>query len=505
MRRRLRSRVWWRGLWSRRATAVVLGVALGLIGGWLGIVAGGPSQGRVGPLTVDTAVVPSWPGGSTIHLPPLGSVRLPTHRGPVGIDTTVQGIDLGAAQRWLGNASDPAIEQQSTSEVEAALRWAVARAVAAALVGSVLLTLLVTRRPLAVASALVTTVAVLVVGGVWAVATYDSAGLRQPTFSGELVNAPRVVGDISAVPQDLSQYGTELAGLVDNLTRVMHAVDELPVGPSTGDSVVLVHISDIHLAVQAWPLVRQVASTYGADAIIDTGDVADHGTAIENAALSPIASLGLPYIYVKGNHDSTATVSALRAMPDVTVLDDSTVTVDGLTVAGAGDPRFTPDKSTRSDGPLGDDEVQRAAARLRTFVTGWDSAHRERPVDVVAFHDPAGAVSLDGVAPTLLFGHLHTRYTWVGKEGSRILVQGSTGGAGLRALQGERPTPVTLSVLYFSRADGRLTAFDDITLGGLGTTTAEVSRIVVEPDGRTPVDAVPDGLDAALAPLSPPG
>ncbi len=55
-----------------------------------------------------------------------------------------------------------------------------------------------------------------------------------------------------------------------------------------------------------------------------------------------------------------------------------------------------------------------------------------------------------------------------------------TGGAGLRALEGEEPTPVTLSVLYLDPTSGELQAWDDITLGGLGLTTATVERRQVE-------------------------
>ena len=62
------------------------------------------------------------------------------------------------------------------------------------------------------------------------------------------------------------------------------------------------------------------------------------------------------------------------------------------------------------------------------------------------------------------------------------MVQGSTGGAGLRALEGEEPTPVTLTVLYFHPGSKDLAAWDDITLGGLGLTSAEIDRHVVEPE-----------------------
>ena len=63
------------------------------------------------------------------------------------------------------------------------------------------------------------------------------------------------------------------------------------------------------------------------------------------------------------------------------------------------------------------------------------------------------------------------------------MVQGSTGGAGLRGLQGEYPEPLTCTVLYLDRDTGVLRAYDEITLGGLGETEVTIQRTVV-PRGR---------------------
>ena len=51
---------------------------------------------------------------------------------------------------------------------------------------------------------------------------------------------------------------------------------------------------------------------------------------------------------------------------------------------------------------------------------------------------------------------------------TRLLVEGSTGGAGLRGLEKEKATPLTLSVLYFDETHA-LKAYDDIQLGGTGS------------------------------------
>ena len=64
---------------------------------------------------------------------------------------------------------------------------------------------------------------------------------------------------------------------------------------------------------------------------------------------------------------------------------------------------------------------------------------------------------------------------------------GSTGGAGLRGLDhgSGRPTPYQASVLYFDAETGRLQARDDIDLGGIGLTSAQVERhIEADPDRR---------------------
>jgi hypothetical protein len=64
------------------------------------------------------------------------------------------------------------------------------------------------------------------------------------------------------------------------------------------------------------------------------------------------------------------------------------------------------------------------------------------------------------------------------------MVEGSTGGAGLRGLEGDKATPLTLSVLYFDEHHD-LKAYDDIQLGGTGESNVEMQRNVIgaKPDG----------------------
>lgn len=83
------------------------------------------------------------------------------------------------------------------------------------------------------------------------------------------------------------------------------------------------------------------------------------------------------------------------------------------------------------------------------------------------------------------------------------MVEGSTGGGGLRAVQNKKPAPVEASVLYLDRTTKRLQAWDEITLGGLGLSRAEVSRHLPRENqpGATPA---PSGSPHSSGPPSGP-
>lgn len=90
------------------------------------------------------------------------------------------------------------------------------------------------------------------------------------------------------------------------------------------------------------------------------------------------------------------------------------------------------------------------------------------------------------------------------KKGTRLRVEGSTGGSGLRAVEGKYPDPIEASILYFDRDTRRLQAWDEIKLGGLGLTTAEVSRHLPKENlpGAAPSPS-PSPTPSPSPPLSP--
>lgn len=281
-----------------------------------------------------------------------------------------------------------------------------------------------------------------------------------------------MVGNARNIVSEFDVYQKELARLVTNVTKLYEATSTLPAYTPDPTTIRVLHVSDIHLNPAAWQIIKSLVKQYKIDVIIDTGDTMDHGSAAENAFLDPVATLGAPYVWVRGNHDSATTQKYLATRKNATVLDDGrAVSVGGLRIAGVGDPQFTPDRSVVEEG---DFDERTAGGKLA------DSLRTQRlagtPVDIALAHNPVAAAEADGLAPLALAGHIHHRENSVLPGGTRLMIEGSTGGGGLRAVQGKKPAPVQASVLYLDRRTRHLQAWDEITLGGLGLSKAEVSR-----------------------------
>ncbi|MEV8210107.1 metallophosphoesterase, partial [Streptomyces sp. NPDC079189] len=289
-----------------------------------------------------------------------------------------------------------------------------------------------------------------------------------------------VVGDARSIVTDFDVYQRELARLVTNVTKLYDATSTLPVYRPDPATLRVLHVSDIHLNPASWQIIGSLVRQYDIDVIIDSGDTMDHGSAVENGFLDPIRDLGAPYVWVRGNHDSRITQMYLERFKNVHVLDDGrAVDVGGLRVAGMGDPQFTPDRSLPDQGAAAE---RMAGMRLASALRAQEQAGT--PVDIAVTHEPDAARETDGTVPLVLAGHVHHRQNELMRFGTRLKVEGSTGGGGLRALQNKKPEKVRASVLYLDRTTRRLQAWDEITLGGLGLTTAEVSRHL--PEGNQP-------------------
>lgn len=491
---------------GRRAGLWLARIGLALVGALVAVLLFARISAPIGPFDATLAVRPGS-GGAEVAVPPLGSLAVDVFDGPLRLDVQLQSVDQVRAQEL---ANDPVRLAGVVDRVTADLQGAVVKllviTVVVALLGAALVSWLVLRRrrePLIAAG--LTGALLLGIGGVGAT-TWRPEAMSAPTYTGLLVNANSLIGNAQDIVARFDAYRASLEDLVANVGSLYSTLSSLPPPGAADETVALLHVSDLHLNPAGFDLVAQVVSQFQVDGVLDTGDITDWGSPPENQLISSVGTLGVPYVFIRGNHDSATTAELIAAQPNTTVLDDSATEIDGISIVGAKDPRFTPDKSTGDDdAPL--EVLTRSGERLAELVDSLDEAP-----DVALVHDPKQAPPLEGLVPLVLAGHTHDRKVTELDDGGLLMVQGSTGGSGLRALQGEYPEPLTCTVLYFAAGTGRLQAYDEITLGGLGESEVTIQRTVVPLP--TPADGADDGADDAGSvgpggsdgsPASPPG
>jgi predicted MPP superfamily phosphohydrolase len=458
--------------WGVRLVVAVAGALLGVL--LLGRV-----DAPLGPFDASLAFRPAG-GGVLVEIPPLGTLDVDAYDGPLRLDIQLRRVDESRVQALVTNPAllDSLVDRVTVDLEDAVVRLAW-RTAGAGLLGAAVLSLLVYRRrrePLIAAGM----AAVLLAGtGGLGATTWRPTALASPTYTGLLVNANSLIGSAQDLVARFDAYRASLEDLVANVSSLYAAVSALPSPGTPGDTVALLHVSDLHLNPAGFDLVRQVVDQFAVDGVLDTGDITDWGSEPENSLISAIGLLDVPYVFVRGNHDSGLTASLVAAQPNATVLDDSAVTVAGVEIVGTPDPRFTPDPG--QDGLA--ESLESTGEGLADFVETLPE-----PPAIAMVHDPVQATPLDGVVPLVLAGHTHDRDVTELDEGTLLMVQGSTGGAGLRALQGQFPEPLTCTVLYLDAESGALTAYDEITLGGLGETEVTIQRTVVPPRARGEVE-----------------
>ncbi|ROO91065.1 putative MPP superfamily phosphohydrolase [Actinocorallia herbida] len=446
-------------------------IAVAVAGTLAGLLLGGRVETPVGPADASLSLAFSPSGGTEVEVPPLGALRLDSHAGPLLLKAQITRLRPAATQSFINDpAAIDTLEKTVTDEIRRGVIWMAVRAVLAALVLTALLALALYRDwRRALAASLGSLLLMTAFGGV-AWGTFRPSSVAEPRYTGLLANAPQLVGDAQAVIDRFDEYRGMLAKLVANVSELYATTSTLPVYTPDPDTVRVLHVSDIHLNPLAWDVIRNISEQFQVDVIIDSGDLTDHGSRPEDRFVANINTLKVPYVYVRGNHDSKGTEAAVSKIKNAVVLDDRAQEVAGLTIYGAGDPRFTPDKTNEDDAlPSSALEAQGLlnAETLRGFGT---------PPAISVVHDPVQARALDGLTPLVLAGHTHQRATEILPGGTRLFVQGSTGAAGLRGLEHEDPTKINLSILYLNRTTRALQAWDDFTLGGLGEQSVQVER-----------------------------
>ncbi|HET9654267.1 MAG TPA: metallophosphoesterase [Kineosporiaceae bacterium] len=534
-----------------------IGVLLvAVIGSSIGAALAPSTTTEVGPFQVEVRVVPSLRPEVALELPPAGRVEFATHRAPVSVQVAIGEVDLEGARRLIGSRAElDQVEASAAETLQVATVQAAATSAACALTGAVALSVLVYRkRARRTAEVAATLVVVLALTAGATVSTFDPDRMAQPHFTGLLSKAPYIAGQAESMVQRLQNYRMGLAQIVQGVTAVYATSSDLPTVPSTteDDVVTLLHVSDIHLNPIAFDLITRLVQQFKVNLVVDSGDITTWGTEAESATLSRVRQVGVPYVFVRGNHDSRTTQQAVAASSNAVVLDGDVAEVAGVVIAGIGDPIFTPDvppygpgppspaATSRSSGgppstsagasstsagapstptptsgartvPPGEfesstDPEVRAGTRLAALIRGWDAAHPGRKVAVAAVHEPFATPPLMGAVPLILAGHFHEWMQSVdARTGTRLMIEGSTGGSGVTATGVEaarqgKPTPLSATLIYLARKGpraGQVLAYDQVTVGGLGLASITLSRTVIRPEespAATPGSATTPGV-----------
>jgi predicted MPP superfamily phosphohydrolase len=514
--------------WTRRLRIAAAVAAVGIGGVIVGVMLFAHTHIDVGPFHAEMSVSPSIHGGTEVDIPPLGSLHLDSHKGPIHLKVDLGSLDQQRTEALIDDpAAISAAGQNAVDDVTGGIMRLGLRALGAGVLSALVLATLVFRNARRVAWS--GGVALVVTGGSLglAAATVNPDSIAEPRYEGLLVNAPAVVGDARRIADNYGRYADQLSELVSNVSRIYTTVSKLPAYAPAANTTRILHVSDLHLNPSSWGLIRTVVENFDIDAVVDTGDMVDWGSPAEEQYVSTVSSLKVPYVYVRGNHDSAAIQAAVARQKNAIVLDDKVTTVAGLTIAGIGDPQFTPDKTVQEPAPDADDPAANPLLQSGEQLAKTIEASTSK-VDLAMVHDPVMAAPLSGVVPLVLAGHLHKREVstlpvpdpaTAGASASptaptpspsatqaptptRLMVEGSTGGAGLRGLEKDEPTPLALSVLYFDE-NHVLKAYDDISLGGTGESNVRMQRRVIGADAEPTTDPdVIDGVTPQNAPSS---
>ena len=243
----------------------------------------------------------------------------------------------------------------------AALGRLAVRLLLATLVGAAALAALVFRRrgrEIAVACL----AALLATGGAEALAwaTYRPAAFTEPTYTGSLGTASRLIGPVREATDRIEDFRVGLQALIASAARAYTSIQAQPLPGAA--SVRVLHISDLHASPLGMDFAREVAAAFDVDLVVDTGDLTSFGTPLEDLIRAKIATFGRPYVYVRGNHDPMSLQARISGLPNATVLDGSLVELAGLRIYGLGHPAFTPSGTPGGIDPEAFEEETRAAA-----------------------------------------------------------------------------------------------------------------------------------------------
>jgi predicted phosphodiesterase len=481
----------------RRIGAIAGAAAVGLIGAWIGMALLARTTVPMGPFRV--ALDGGFGFGETrLELPPFGALTADSHTSPITITATLSDVGVERLTRVVNDVGIDGLVTQIQRDALDRVQTLVWRLLVLSGVGAAVVGALVFRTKWRlVTTALVSAVLSVAACEVLLLVTFRPAAFTEPTYSGTLALAPRLIGPVRQATDRFEDLRAGLEQIVDGTVRAYSTLQETPVGD---DAIRVLHISDIHASPLGMDFAREVARGFDVDMVLDTGDLTSFATPVENLIVSRIPEFGRAYLFVRGNHDSIELQTAIGRQQNAVVLDGRAVTIGGLTIYGLGHPAFTPARGL----PVDAEEFAALARSVGPRIAADVEAATD-PVEVVAVHDDRMAEAVAGLVPVVVSGHFHEPGALV-VNGTLYLRVGTTGASGAGVFRDLTDIPFSAEVLYFSRGvSPELIAYDvieqdpesaSLTVRRI-TVSEEYGELVLTPT-PTPLtgatgDAVPTG------------
>src|SRR3954447_19530128 len=205
----------WRSPWARRIRIGAAVALVGIGGAVVGVMLFAQTHINVGPFHAEMSISPSVGGGTEVNIPPLGSLHLDSHDGPIHLKVDLGSLDQARTEELIDDPTAiSAAGQSAVDDVTGGVLRLGLRALGAAVATSLVLSALIFRRIRRVAWSGV--IALAVAGGSLGLAagTLRPESISEPRYEGLLVNAPAVVGDARRIADNYGRYADQLSQLV---------------------------------------------------------------------------------------------------------------------------------------------------------------------------------------------------------------------------------------------------------------------------------------------------
>ena len=418
---------------------------------------------RVSAGSVSFQLRPAWPGGRLVMpLGPAGELSLRTHGTPVDV---VMDYRLPAETADLPVDDLPRLEGGARVAFS---RYLVGRAPWLLAIGIAAGLLIVGRwnRRRLLWGAAGGAAGALLLGGAFVLASYATLD-RSPSvrYDGLASRVPAMLPLLRTLSTggDQADRLSRLQAFLDGLETVATQLTTESRYPARASVVRLLLASDIHDNIFGTRIAARLAAGGGqpVDGVLLAGDITDAGTAQEaQLFLRALGSPPAPVLFVGGNHEDAPALRVFRRA-GFDVLDDTTATVDGVTVLGATDPV--------ANDPRKSSDVAGLTATGVRLAALWRMM--QPPAQVLLVHDVRQAADTIAAAKEagedLVVAYGNDHVAGVSTEDGVVMVDAGTAGAsGYEAIGAASPLPLpgveppagartiyTFQLIDFSRTD----------------------------------------------------